>query len=248
MRPRRPKQLSILVALALTIAGVLLSSPASGAPAISQQSSNGALKNLLSPTLIRAEIVTNSGGKVGDYRIDRGVVRKLRGRLLTLGERDGTIVQIRLSSATQISVDDRRSPAWRVRPGMRVTAMQIGDATTLWLYVTRRSPDRSELKIRPLLSIGFVRAEVVSWSAGELLDSRADTGVIESISGTSLTLDESDGTTVELQIDGATQVQVNGVQADAASLAAGMRAVTIGDGDGTVSQIWARGKLSGGKK
>ncbi|HEY4976892.1 MAG TPA: hypothetical protein VII05_06035, partial [Gaiellaceae bacterium] len=55
MRPRRPKQLSILVALALTIAGVLLSSPASGAPAISQQSSSGALRNLLSPTLIRAK-------------------------------------------------------------------------------------------------------------------------------------------------------------------------------------------------
>ena len=248
MRRNRPAQLALLTALVVTISGVAFSSPASSAPAGSSQNANRAVKALVRPGLVRAEIVTLSAGKVNDYRVYRGVVRKMRRRLLTLAERDGAVAQVRLSSATQIRIDGREIAAKRVRPGMRATVMRKGSAAASWLYVAKRSPDRSGAKIKSLLSTGFVRAEVVSQAGGELLDSRADTGVIDSVDDTSLTLHESDGTTVQMQIDSTTQVQVNRKTADTTELAVGMRATTIRSGDGAIGEIWAFAKKSGGGK
>ena len=249
MRRKQPAQLLILVALVVTIGGVTLSSPASGAPAVSDRNANKALKALIRPDLIRAEIVTFSNGEVGDYRVDRGVVRKMRGRVLTLTERDGTVVRVRLSSATKIKIDGGKSTTKRVRRGMRAAVVRTGNSAVSWLYVTRRLPDRSLVKIRSLLSTGFVRTEVISWTGGMVLDSRADTGVIESADGASLTLQESDGASVQMQFDGAPEVWVNNEASSTTDLAAGMRVTTIGTGDGVVSQIWAYGeKLGVGKK
>jgi len=240
------RKLLLLFVLALTIGGVILSTPASGAPTISDQKANKAVKALVQPSLIRAEIVTYSGGEIGDYRVYRGTVRKMRGRQLTLSQRDGSVVRVRLSSATQIRIDNRRVVAKRVRPGMRATVMRNGNAAASWLYIAKRLPDKSRLKIKSLLSGGFLRAEVISWVDGELLDSRADTGIIESADDVSLTLQEADGATVPMQIDSATQVWVNNMSSIATDLTAGMNATTIGNGEGLVSQIWAQGKTSGG--
>jgi len=240
------RKLLLLFVLALTIGGVILSTPASGAPTISDQKANKAVKALVQPSLIRAEIVTYSGGEIGDYRVYRGTVRKMRGRQLTLAQRDGSVVRVRLSSATQIRIDNRRVVAKRVRPGMRATVMRNGNAAASWLYIAKRLPDKSRLKIKSLLSGGFLRAEVISWVDGELLDSRADTGIIENADDVSLTLQEADGATVPMQIDSATQVWVNNKSSIATDLTAGMNATTIGNGDGLVSQIWAQGKTSGG--
>lgn len=242
MRRKQPAQLFLLVALVVTIGGVTLSTPASGAPAISDQKANKAVKALIRPSLIRAEIVTFSSGEVGDYRVYRGVVRKMHGRLLTLGERDGAIVRVKLSSATQIRIDNRKVAAKRVRPGMRATVMRSGNAAASWLYIAKRLPDKSGSKIQSLLAADFMRAEVVSWAGGGLLYNRADTGVIESVADTSLTLLESDGTTKQMQIDGATQIWVNNKVAGALDLTAGMTGTTISNGDGVIGQIWAQGK------
>lgn len=249
MRRKQPAQLFLLVALVATIGGITLSTPASSAPVISDQKADKAVKALVHPSLIRAEIVTFSAGEVGDYRIYRGVVRKIRPRLVTLAERDGAVVRVKLSSATQIRLDNRKVAAKRVRPGMRATVMKSGDAAASWLYVVKKSFDKSGPKIKSLLSTDFMRAEVVSWVGGELLYNRADTGVIESVDETSLTLQESDGTTVQLQINDTSQAWVNNKEAGATDLATGMSATTISDGDGVVDQIWAQGKkLVVGKK
>jgi len=245
MRRKQPVRLLLLVVLVATVGGVTLLSPASSAPVAFDQKTNRFVFTLLRPNLIRAEIVTFSAGKVGDYRVDRGVVRTTSGRLLTLIERDGTVVPVRLSPTTQISVDDMRVTARRVRPGMRATVMRSGNAAASWLYLTKRRPDKSEAQIRSLLSAGFVRAEVISWAGGSVLDSRADTGVIDSADNTSLTLRENDGTTVQVQIDSSTRVWVNNRASGAADLTAGMRTTTIGNGDGVASQIWAYGKKLG---
>jgi hypothetical protein len=245
MRRNQPTRLLLLVALIGTIGGVTLSSPASSAPMIFDRKANQAVNALIRPDLIRAEIVTFNFGEVGDNRVDRGVVRKLSGHLLTLAERDGTVVQVKLSSATQIRIDDRKGVTKLVRPGMRVTVTRAGSAAASWLYVTRRLPDRSLLKIRALLSTGFVRTEVLSWSGGTLLDSRADTGVIDSVDGASMTLLEADGASVQMQFDGAPAVWVNNTASGTTDLAAGMRATTIGNGDGVVSQVWVYGKKPG---
>jgi hypothetical protein len=249
MRRKQPAQLLLLVALVATIGGAMLLSPASAAPLVSAQRATIAVRGLIRPDLVRAEIVTFNTGEVGDYRVDRGVVRKLRGRQLTLAERDGTLNTFKLSSATQIRIDDRRGAAKRVQRGMRAAVIRDGNGTVSWLYVTRRLPDRSLVKIRSLLSTDFVRAAVISWTGGAVLDSRVDTGVIESADDVSLTLQESDGASWSEQFDGAPAVWVNNMASSTTDLAAGMRVTTIGTGDGVVSQVWAYGKKLGvGKK
>ena len=240
LRHKQPAHYLLLAALVLTIGGVALSSPASGAPAFSEIRANRAVKALIRSDLIRAEIVTYDGVEVGDVMVYRGVVRKVRGRLLTLTERDGSIVRVRLSPATEIRIDARKVRAKLVRRGMRATFMyRSGNAAATWLYVAKRQPDRSGPKIKLLLSDGFVRYEVISWSDGEVLDSRADTGAIASVDDTSLTLEETDGTTVDMQIDSATLVRINNNVSAAVDLIAGMKTTTIGDGGGLIGQIWA---------
>ncbi|MGC9974498.1 MAG: hypothetical protein ABSC36_03800 [Gaiellaceae bacterium] len=248
MRRNRPTQLALLTALIVAIGAAAFSSPASGAPTITGQNVNRTAKALVLSGLVRAEIVTLSAGRVNDYRIYRGVVQNMRGRMVTLAERDGSTTQVRLSPVTQIAIDGRRRPATRVRRGMRATVMRNGSADASWLYLANRSPDESGATIRSLLSTGFVRAEVVSQSGGELLDRRVDTGVIESVDSASLALYESDGTTVQLQIDGSTQVQINNQAADVTELAVGMRTTTVCSGEGTIGQIWALGRKPGGRR
>jgi|GEM_PF-926260 hypothetical protein len=251
MLRKRSAQLLLLGALTLAIGGVTFSTPASGAPVVSGPMANSAVKGLIRADLIRAEIVTFAGDQVGDNWVYRGVVRKVRGRQLTLAERDGSVIRIKLSSATQINIDYRTVTAKRVRPGMRATVMVAGNAAASWLYVARRSPDRSVPKIRALLLNGFMRAEVVSWGGGAEFETRADTGVIASVdsNSTSLVLQEDDGTSVDMQLGDASDVWLNGLALSTGDLVAGMKATTIGSGDGVISQIWAqdRKKSSGGK-
>jgi hypothetical protein len=242
MRRKQPTQLLLIAALALVLGGVILSAPASGAPLIvGQKAANRAVRGLIRSDLVRAEIVTYDTGEVGDYRVDRGTVRKIRGRWLTVAERDGSVLRVRLSSATRIRIDNLKSTRKRIRRGMRVALIRPGGAAPSWLYVTRRSPDRSIPKIKALLSNNFLRAEVVSWTSGDVLDSRTDTGVIESVDDVSLTLQEDDGTIAEMQLDDATEVWIDGMALGTGDLVAGMRATTIGSGDGLVGQIWAQG-------
>ncbi len=228
------------------IIGVTFSSSASGAPAIAGQNVNRIAQALGLSGLIRAEIVTLGAGRVNDYRVYRGVVQSIRGRILTLAQSDGSTPQIRLSPVTQIAIDGRPRPATRVRPGMRATVMRNGSADASWLYLANRSSDGSGATIRSLLSTGFVRAEVISQAGG--LDRRVDTGVIASVDSASLALSESDGTTFQMQIDDSTQVQINNQPADVTKLAVGMRTTTVSNGDGTIGQIWAIGKKPGGGK
>ncbi|MGA9762439.1 MAG: hypothetical protein WBQ14_08455 [Gaiellaceae bacterium] len=249
MRRKQTARLILLVTLVVTIGGATLSSPATGAPALSDQRANQAVKALIRSDLIRSEIVTFNSGEVGDYRVDRGVVQKIRGRLLTLAERDGSNVSIKLSSTTQIRIDGRRGTAVRVRRGMRATVITTGNVTVSWLYLAWRLPDRSLPKVKALLSPGFVRAEVVSWTGGMVLDSRADTGIIESVDDVSLTLQENDGASWPTQFDTALAVWLNNRVSSATDLAAGMRVTAIGNGDGLINQVWAYGKkLNVGKR
>src|ERR1051326_5989683 len=46
------------------------------------------------PKLVRAEVVTNEGGVIHDYRVDRGRIRQVTQSSLTLFERDGTLVTV----------------------------------------------------------------------------------------------------------------------------------------------------------
>jgi hypothetical protein len=229
-------------ALVVTGCGLALLLVVSSASASPGQQADRVARGLISPNLIRAEIVTLNGNTVHDYRIYRGFISAIRGRLVTLSERDGTVARIKLSPIALIRMNGRTVAVQRVRPGMSATVMTNGSAPASWFYVAKRSPDPSGGAIKSLLSTGYVRIEVVSQVGGALLDNRVDTGVIASVGSNSLTLDESDGTVVQLPIDSTTQVQMNNRMSDLTVLAAGMSVTTIRSGAGPVNEIWASGK------
>jgi hypothetical protein len=240
MRRGRFVQSAVLIVLLSSGAGVAAASPLllpGSGPA------TRAVAALIQPDLVRAEIVTLDT-RVHDYRVDRGVVAKLRGWSLTLHEADGRIVPVKLSRMTDVRLAGRKVVSARVLTGMSATAIADGGAPVSKLFVARRSADGSIPTVRALLSTGFVRTEVVSQLAGQLTDTRADTGVIASVEGAQVTLSESDGLTVEVPIDPTTEIQVNGKVSDTTALSVGMRATTIRYDDGSPTQIWAVGKVN----
>ena len=238
MRKRRLACLLVLVVF-LAAGGGLAAALPSSLPG--SASAGLALKGLIDQNLVRAEIVTSTD-RLHDYLVDRGVVSKLRGNLLSLREADGFIRTVNLSPLTRIKLDGRRVAARRVVPGLRATVMRDGSAAASWLYVFKKGADTTGPLIKALLATGFVRAEVVAQNAGQLGNSLADTGVIQSVGGTSLTLTEADGTSPDIPIDSSALVQVNIRMADIGSLVAGMPATVIQHGDGSPTQIWAVGK------
>jgi hypothetical protein len=238
MRKGRLAHLLVFVVF-LAAGGGLASALPSSLPG--SASASLALKGLIDRNLVRAEIVTSTD-RLHDYWVERGVVSKLRGNLLSLREADGTIRTVKLSPLTRIKLDGRRVAARRVVAGLRATVMRDGSAAASWLYVFKKGADTTGPLIKALLVTGFVRAEVVAQNASQLSNSLADTGVIQSVGSTSLTLTETDGTSWNIPIDSSALVQVNVRTADIGSLAAGMPATVIRHGDGSPAQIWAVGK------
>jgi hypothetical protein len=220
---------------------------ASSASGSAGKKADQAVKALVDSGLVRAEFVTLSAGNARAFSADRGTIRRIRGGVLTLAERDGSTRQIKLSSTTQIRVDGRNAALSLIRRGMRATIVRRGLASALWLYVARKSPDKSWNKVRALISTSCLRVEVISLVAGVLVDSRADSGVIKNAGDSSLTLTESDGTIVEITIDVTTEFWLGGRLADSAALGAGMQATAITIGEGAAIQVWASGKKTSNK-
>src|SRR5580765_8240396 len=54
------------------------------------------------PKLVRAEVITNEGGVIHDYRVDRGRIRVVTPSSLTLLERDGTLVTVPVASTADV--------------------------------------------------------------------------------------------------------------------------------------------------
>jgi hypothetical protein len=250
---RRGKRTQLVVLSVLVLASARAASVFTpNASAVSGQKADQAVRALFNASLVRAEIVTATGSDATDYRISRGIVRRVRPRFLTLAERDGKIALIAISPSTRITVDGKEVKAARLQRGMRATALQNGVSRATWIDIAKKQPDGSLQKIRSLLTAHLVRTEVISLAGGLLRDSRADIGVIENVDESSLTLGEIDGTVVDMQFDTVMQVQINNKSADVTDLSAGMRATTLGPGDGTVSRIWVSSKTAaakgGGKK
>jgi hypothetical protein len=243
MRKGRLVQLAMFIVLLSASGSVAVALPSS-AP-VSKRAEK-AVRVLIQHGLVRAEIVSSSGSRIRDYRVDRGIVRKIRKRRLKLREADGTMVSIRLSKKTRIKFKGHKAGRWRIRVGMHATAIRKGNSAASKLFVSKKSNDKSQPTIKALLR-WWVRVEVVSDIAGQINDSRADTGVIESVEAETLTLDESDGTVADIPIDSTAEVQIKNKTADITDLAAGMQATTIQHSDGSPTQIWAVGKTTGEK-
>jgi len=248
MRRSRYARLGLLATFLVAYFGLgAIALPASSATGGAGKNADNAVKALVDSDLVRAQMVTLSAGKARAYLADRGVVRRIRGRVLKLAERDGSIARINLSPTTEIRIDGRITTLKRIRRGMRVTTVRKGLASALWLYAASKSPDKYWKKVRALISTSCLRVEVISLVAGELVDSRAHTGVIDSASDTSLTLTESDGTVAEIPIDITTEVWLNNKLTDSAALRAGMKATAMRIGEGPAIQVWAAGKKTPSK-
>jgi len=91
------------------------------------------------PKLVRAEVITNEGGTIHDYRVDRGKIRANTQGNLTLLERDGTLVTVPVSPTADIRLGSVTVPLSRLRRGFTATTVRDGStAAASTVLATRR--------------------------------------------------------------------------------------------------------------
>lgn len=98
------------------------------------------LEQFFGPRMVRAEVIVRSGNTVHEYRIDQGRVHRVKPRegVLTLAERDGTIVDIQISPTANIQVNRRPAPLTAVRRGMPAITVRDGDGPAEIVRAGRR--------------------------------------------------------------------------------------------------------------
>jgi hypothetical protein len=90
------------------------------------------------PKLVRAEVITNEGGTIHDYRVDRGRIRAVTPSSLTLFERDGTLVTVPVAATADVRLDGVTVPLTRLRRGFVATTVRDGSAPGSIVIATRR--------------------------------------------------------------------------------------------------------------
>lgn len=90
------------------------------------------------PKLIRAEVITNEGGTIHDYRVDRGKIRAVTSSSLTLFERDGTTVSVPVAATADVTLGGLSVPLNRLRRGFTATTVRDGSAAASIVVATRR--------------------------------------------------------------------------------------------------------------
>jgi hypothetical protein len=89
------------------------------------------------PKLVRAEVITNEGGTIHDYRVDRGRIRTVTPGSLTLAERDGTLVTVPVSSTADVRLGGISVPLTRLRKGFVAVTVRDGSAAASIVQATR---------------------------------------------------------------------------------------------------------------
>jgi hypothetical protein len=89
--------------------------------------------------VMRAEIVCWRDGLVRDIRYDRGTITAMApGRILTVSERDGTVVTVQVANGARITVGGYPAGYSALRKNMRVQIQREGDGPADTVYATRR--------------------------------------------------------------------------------------------------------------
>jgi len=202
------------------LAVVLASAPATLAAAPGALALPRAIINQFTgPRVIRAEVLVLStdGTTAQDYRIDRGVILLVTGASLTIRESNGDTVAVPIVSGTQVQ-GSRVGTAGGLRRGMRVVVYQLAGAPAQIVQGEGIDPQ--------FFGPRLVRAEVLLLGVGGATqDYRIDRGVVVSAASGTLTLRESDGTTVPLSVDPSAQVLGGGRRATASTLRKGTHVV-----------------------
>jgi hypothetical protein len=89
------------------------------------------------PKLVRAEVITNEGGTIHDYRVDRGKVRAVTPTSLALFERDGTLVTVPVLATADVRLDGVAVPLTRLRKRFTATTVRDGTAAASIVVATR---------------------------------------------------------------------------------------------------------------
>ena|SRR6186997_547397 len=90
------------------------------------------------PKLVRAEVLVKDGGVLHDYRVDRGVIRAKSPGMLSLLERDGSVVSIAVAPTATITLDGRPASFSALRRQMVATAIRDGDSPAIEVRATTR--------------------------------------------------------------------------------------------------------------
>ena len=197
--------------------------------------------------MIRAEVGLKTADRtLHDFRIDRGrLTKRYAAGALTLAERDGTKVTIKVAASAHVVLSAKGSNLRALRAGMQVAVPRDGDlpADTVYASGPRGTPKIPYTLVSSLLGGRMLRAEIALKSADNVLhDYLLDRGRIRQVNGTTVVIREGDGTVVSVPVSPFARVKLNGKSASYAQLRRGMTATTMRDGDKPADQVWASGR------
>ena len=85
----------------------------------------GLADRFFGPNMIRSEVIVEAPlGGVNDFRLDRGVITAIVPRVLTLRERDGTVISIPVGRRARIVGSPSVTDVRQLRPGMRILVVR----------------------------------------------------------------------------------------------------------------------------
>jgi hypothetical protein len=204
---------------------------------------------LLGPKLLRGGIVVKGKDHATrDFRLDRGkLVKRYAAGSLTLIERDGIKVAIRVAPTARVFVNGRPAGFRLLRLGMQVAVAHevtpTGDlpADTVYGTVPKQSPKWPPATVALLFGNKLVKAELFVTDTAPH-DYRLDRGKIRQVGAFQLVIREADGTDVTVDISPNAHVKLNNQNGTFLQLRKGMMATTMRDGDKAADQVYATGK------
>jgi hypothetical protein len=219
--------------LLVLLAGLLF---AAAAPRPTAAAPGSILRSLFGGTLVRAEVIVREGDDVRDLRVDRGRVRTVGAREMSLVERDGTVVSIPIAANTAVTMRGAPTPFESLRRGMQVTTVRDRDQPAQ--YVVQPAQSWPKDLVRLLFGEQMVRAEVIVLD-GSVRDVRVDHGQIVAVRRRVVRLREHDGRLVAVHVAASAAITLDGRKAPWAWLRTGMTATVLRVGDGPASIVQA---------
>jgi hypothetical protein len=221
--------------LLVLLAGLLLAA-AQPRPTAAAVAPGALLRSLFGGTLVRAEVIVREGEGVRDLRVDRGRVRAVGMREVSLVERDGTVVSIPVAVNASVTMRGAPSPFETIKRGMQITTVRDRDQPAQ--YVVQPAQAWSKDLVRLLFGVQMIRAEVIVLN-GTVRDVRIDHGEIVAVRRRVVRLREHDGRLVAVQVATGATITLDGRRAPWAWLRTGMTATVLRVGDGAASIVQA---------
>jgi hypothetical protein len=196
------------------------------------------VQQLFGPKLIRADVIT----KVGEWRLDRGIITQVSSTQLTLREADTHLQVIPLSAGTRVIYFGRSLPVSSLARRWRVVVTWPANGAAQSVDVTHAL---RRAIIQQLFGPKLIRADVIAKTG----DWRLDRGVITQVSGSQLTLREADTHLQVIPLSTGTRLFYFGRSLPLSSLARHWRVLVLWPANGAAQSVDVehapKGKLRG---